>query len=318
MSPDISPTSPLPRFNVRIPIPDLSAWRAGNIGIPGVWSFSAAQPGPHLVVVALMHGNEFAGAIVLDRLLRAGVRPERGRLTLIFANLTAFDRFDAANPVITRFIDEDMNRVWEPSLLDGDTQTLELTRARTLRPMIEQADVLLDLHTMLVDSAPLILCGNGDKGRKLAQELASPHLIIADAGHAGGRRLIDYPAFLSPGNSRCAILLEAGQHWAPEAVDVSADMLTRIGALTGVLPAPPMPQTTPRLAEVTHAITAHSNAFSFVQSWQGLDRIAQRNTLLAMDGDTEIRTPYANCILVMPALRPARGHTAVRLARMTG
>ena len=37
--------------------------------------------------------------------------------------------------------------------------------------------------------------------------------------------------------------------------------------------------------------------------------------LIALDGETEIRTPYDNCLLVMPSLRPSRGHTAVRLAR---
>jgi hypothetical protein len=34
-----------------------------------------------------------------------------------------------------------------------------------------------------------------------------------------------------------------------------------------------------------------------------------------VDGSTEIRTPYDDCLLVMPSLRPGRGHTAVRLAK---
>ena len=41
----------------------------------------------------------------------------------------------------------------------------------------------------------------------------------------------------------------------------------------------------------------------------------RRDTLIAMDGETEIRTPHDNCLLVMPSLRPSRGHTAVRLGR---
>jgi hypothetical protein len=53
----------------------------------------------------------------------------------------------------------------------------------------------------------------------------------------------------------------------------------------------------------------------FTQPWHGGDVIAQRDTLLARDGPTEIRTPYDDCLLVMPSLRPSRGHTAVRLAR---
>ena len=39
-------------------------------------------------------------------------------------------------------------------------------------------------------------------------------------------------------------------------------------------------------------------------------------TLVARDGDTEIRTPYDECALVMPMRRRARpGDTAVRLGR---
>ena len=37
--------------------------------------------------------------------------------------------------------------------------------------------------------------------------------------------------------------------------------------------------------------------------------------LIAVDGVTEIRTPHDDCLMVMPCLRPGKGHTAVRLAR---
>ena len=43
--------------------------------------------------------------------------------------------------------------------------------------------------------------------------------------------------------------------------------------------------------------------------------IPRRNTLIALDGPTEVRTPHDDCLLVMPSLRPSRGHTAVRLGR---
>ncbi|MDT8872375.1 hypothetical protein RAA17_17290 [Komagataeibacter rhaeticus] len=49
----------------------------GNCGIPGVMHYEGRRPGPHVVCVSLIHGNEFSGAIVLDRLLRARVRPAR-------------------------------------------------------------------------------------------------------------------------------------------------------------------------------------------------------------------------------------------------
>ena len=45
------------------------------------------------MVTALAHGNEICGAIVLDELFRAGIRPLQGRLTLVFCNIAAFERF---------------------------------------------------------------------------------------------------------------------------------------------------------------------------------------------------------------------------------
>ena len=38
-------------------------------------------------------------------------------------------------------------------------------------------------------------------------------------------------------------------------------------------------------------------------------------TLIGRDGDREIRTPYSDCVLIMPTRRPRKGETAVRLGR---
>jgi hypothetical protein len=87
-------------------------------------------------------------------------------------------------------------------------------------------------------------------------------------------------------------------------------LLRATGLVPGAMPPPPA-----RLAEVTIAITAATAAFAFVQPFRGGDVIPERNTLIAVDGAAEIRTPHDDCLLVMPSLRPSRGHTAVRLAR---
>jgi len=41
-------------------------------------------------------------------------------------------------------------------------------------------------------------------------------------------------------------------------------------------------------------------------------------TLLGADGGREIRTPYPDCVLIMPSRRLIPGQTAVRLGRYTG
>ncbi len=313
----------MPHFDVRLMAPDLGPWLAGNTGIAGFTSSDSEMPGPHVLLLALTHGNEIAGAIVLERLLRAGVHPLRGRLTLGFVNLAAFGRFDPRQPTLSRFIDEDINRIWSKELLDGPRRSVELDRARAIRPLLDGVDVLLDLHSMLWPSDPLILSGGCDKGRRLALAIGTPGLVVADHGHASGKRIIDYDRFLDPDGTAAAVLVEAGQHWQPEAVDTAlasvAGLLRHLDlGLEDWANMGPVQPATRRFAEVTEVVTATTAKFAFVQPFRGGEVIPRRNTLLALDGTVEIRTPHDDCLLVMPSLRPSRGHTAVRLARLVG
>jgi predicted deacylase len=311
----------LPHFDVAVSPPDITPWRDGNTGVPGFTTRDSGRPGPHVVLVSLMHGNELAGAIALDRLLRGGLQPLRGRLTFGFANLAAFARFDRADPIASRYVDEDLNRVWDRDWLEGTRRSLELDRARTIRPLIETADILFDLHSMLWPSDPLILSGATPKGRRLAQGIGAPGMVIADSGHNNGRRLIDYAIFTDPNSGPTANLVEAGQHWEPETVETTMQaiggMLRQVGLVAPDDPLLPPPVRATRVfAEVTTVVTARTTGFAFMQPYRGGQIIRRRDTLLAVDGTVDIRTPYDNCLLVMPSLRPSRGHTAVRLARL--
>lgn len=306
----------MPRFAVEIAPPDLAPWLAGNTGIAGFTSYAASVAGPHVVLMALTHGNEFAGAIVLDSLLRAGLRPSRGRLTFGFGNLAAFARFDPEQPTISRFVEEDLNRVWDIGVLQGSRRSAEIDRARVIRPILESADLLLDLHSMLWDSEPLILSGATARGRRLAEAIGVPGLVVADTGHLSGRRMIDHEHFSGAKSTATAVLVEAGQHWTQDAVAVSrASVLGLLRHAGLIADAAPSARSHHRFVEVTTAITAATAGFAFMREFRGGEVIPRRNTVIALDGETEIRTPYDNCLLVMPSLRPSRGHTAVRLAR---
>ncbi len=306
----------LPAFEVEFPAPDLSEWRAGNAGLEGFWSFDGPAPGPHVVVTGLVHGNEIGGAVALDRLLRAPPALRRGRLTMGFVNLAAYARFDPAQPTASRYLDEDMNRLWDAEVLDGPRRSSELSRARAMRKLIDSADFLLDLHSMLWPSDPLILSGPTARGRALAGQIGTPSLVVADRGHLGGRRLIDYAPFWQEAGARVAVLAEAGQHWRRGTVATMQEAVTGVLAASGLAAAAPV-RRAPRYAEVTQTVTASSGAFSFTEAFRGGHVVPRGGTLIAMDGAAEIRTPHDDCLLVMPSLRPSRGHTAVRLARFS-
>ncbi len=315
------PTAPA----IEVDFPDLTPYAAGNVGVPYVWRFAGERAGPCVTVQALTHGNEVCGAIALGQLLDAGLRPVRGTLTLVFANVAAYAAFDPADPYAARCVDEDFNRLWTEDVLDGARASGELERARALRPFYDATDYLLDLHSMTDPCPPLSLAGRQRKGMELAHDIGVPQHIIVDGGHKAGKRLRDYAFFDDPDDPRSALLIECGQHWERAAPAVALQSTLRFLRHFGMAPAAfldahldraPLP---PQVAiAVTDVITIESDDFAFALPVGGLQAIPAGGTLLARDGTREIRTPYDDCVLIMPTRRPRKGETAVRLGRRVG
>ncbi len=302
---------------------DLAPYRHGNTGIDYVHRLDSGKPGPVVMINALTHGNELCGAHALKYLFDHEVRPSRGVLILSFANVDAYERFDARRPSASRYVDEDFNRLWSDAILDGPRFSSEIGRARDLRPFVRQSDYLLDIHSMQLPSPPLMLAGTENKGHKLAQDVGIPIDIVADAGHQAGPRMRDYGEFADPASIKSALLIECGQHWDQEsadlAIEISFRFLNALGMIDHDLAISHLPSQLPppqRIIEVTEAVTIDTAAFEFLEEYLGMEVIPDRGTLLATDGEIEVRTPFDNCVLIMPSRRLLPGQTAVRLGRI--
>jgi predicted deacylase len=311
-------------YPIELEAPDIRPYRAGNCGIEYVTSFDSGNAGPHLMLAALTHGNELCGAIALDWLLRQEVRPRAGRLTLAFMNVAAYARFDRNNPSTSRCVDEDFNRVWSAEVQEGKRDSVELRRARELRPLVDGVDALLDIHSMQHATPPLMICGMTQKARELALRLGMPAHLVCDAGHAAGRRMRDYGAFADDASPKNALLIECGQHWerasATVAIDVMLRFLLHFGVIEPAFAAPhlaPLPESQ-RVVEVTEAVTIASDDFRFAAPYVGMEVIARAGTVIGHDGAQAVATPYDNCVLIMPTMRIRKGETAVRLGRIVG
>lgn len=303
--------------------PKLARWANSPTGVPHVHERSGAAPGPEILVTALVHGNEYSGAIALAELLAAGWQPARGRVTLAFCNVAAFERFDTARPDASRFIDEDFNRVWAADVLDGPRRSAELERARQIRPFVDRATHLLDLHSMHEPCVPLLITGTLARNIAFAQGLRTAGQVVVDAGHADGVRMRDHGEFAEAQGGRIALLLEAGQHWDPRAVGAARDTLMRFLVQAGALARSEVPVDwllpdcePPAPVVVTDRVVATSMDFSFKEPYTGGETIAKAGTMIAIDAGREVLTPYDDCVLVMPSLRQLRpGVTTVRLGR---
>ncbi|HET9651794.1 MAG TPA: M14 family metallopeptidase [Usitatibacter sp.] len=309
---------------IELQAPDLSPYRRSNTGVEWIHTFDSGKPGPHALVNALTHGNEICGAIVVDRLLREGLRPVRGTLTFAFNNVAAFERFEAANPYASRFIDEDFNRVWRPETLDGPGRSVELERARELRRFVEAADFLLDIHSMLEPSPPVMICGPLDKGIRFAFDIGIPEHIVSDTGHSNGTRMRDFGGFGDPSSPKNALLVECGQHWERNAERIAwqttwrfLDVLHMVDPQRAAREIDRSADRPQKLIRVTEAVVANSPAFRFARNFSGLEVVPRRGDVIAWDGDQPVRAPYDNCVLIMPVPNNIKtGLTAVRLGRV--
>lgn len=307
-----------------LPAPHLGGWREGNTGTPGVWRFEGPAPGRAVMVTALVHGNELCGAWALLAALEAGLRPRAGVLMLALCNLQAFDRFNPLEPDASRYVDEDLNRVWGPGLRQGGARNRERARALELLPFVERADWLLDLHSMHEPGAPMMLTGLHERHVELARRLGTPAMVVMDEGHAEGLRLRDHGRFgaVRSGEDR-ALLIECGYHGALSSRAVAQDAMARFLVAAGTIAAAKVPPDwwlplpgAQQVLEVTDAIVARSAELSFAQAWRSGQLVPQAGTLLGFNAGQAFVTPYADCHLVMPSLRQLRtGVTIMRLAR---
>ena len=314
------PFNPTPPYAHGFPVvgapPDIRRWASGNTGIPYLWSFAAEAPGPHAAVIALTHGEEWCGAVALDALLAGGIRPRRGRLSLLFANHQAHQRWNPEQPNRAFYIDRDLNRVWDPAVLDSDAEGSELDRARALRPWLDTVELLLDLHSTQQPSPPMTFCGAADKTVAFARALGWPRLLIRDMPHAAGRRIRDYGGFEAPGDPRSAIVVECGQHWAAgtpaNAIAATQAFLAQLGM---VAPAPlPTWQGPEGTVQVTHQVTAAEDAL-LDAIWPDLAIVPQAGTRLGRNAGADLSTPYDQAVLLMANRRPRPGTTMLRIGR---
>ncbi|WP_326544071.1 succinylglutamate desuccinylase/aspartoacylase domain-containing protein [Pseudorhodoferax sp.] len=294
---------------------DLAPYRQGNTGIPWVHRFESGRPGPHVLVNALTHGNEFCGMVAATHLLDAGVRPLVGTLTVSFANVEAYMSFDPARPFESRQLVHNLNRIWSAAQLDGDEDSPELRRARELRPVLAAADHILDLHSTAQDVQPFWVYPAFARNSAAALALGRPAVhMVMPSGLGSGTPVIQHGLHGQSSHHGVALVAECGQHFRQAsgelATAVALDFLAHFG-LVAPRPRPALPQ---RRFELLQTCMVKTTGFAFARPLLGFETFAE-GELIATDGDDEIRAPCPDCTVLMPTRAPIVGREAVYLTR---
>lgn len=292
----------------------------------GTWD--QGLPGPTLLMLAGIHGNEPAGVSAVQRVFAALQErrlPIAGRLVALAGNLGALR--DGR-----RYRKRDLNRQWgqaqvqallarEPALLaDEDHEQRELLRC--FQECLDSARgpvVFVDLHTSSAPGSPFLCLADTIDNRRLGLATTVP-IILGIEETIDGASLEWFAQ-----RGICALAVEGGQHGAPAAVDNHEAVLWLMLLQLGLLRATDVDATAayaqlarasqgvPRIVEIVHrhAITP-ADRFTMAPGFTNFAPVG-KGQLLANDARGAVRAPY-DCRVLLP-LYQAQGDDGYFLAR---
>ena len=295
---------------------DLSAYRQGNVGIDYVHRFDSGQPGPHVLINALTHGNELCGMVAATHLLDTGVRPRCGTLTISFANVAAYESFDTSKPFDSRQLVHNLNRIWSDAWLGGAEHSPELARARELRPVVAAADHILDIHSTSQPVQPFWVYPDRPRNAAAALAIGEPavHLVMPQ-GLGSGTPLIQHGRHGTADFDGVGLVAECGQHFQQASADRAIRVARRFLAHFGLIaPEPWPPAETAQRYQLLQTVVIQTPAFRFTRPLIGFETFGP-GELIATDGPTQIHAPADGCTVLMPARTAIVGREGVYLAR---
>jgi predicted deacylase len=257
-------------------------------------------PGPTVVFIGGIHGNEPSGVIALHRIfgeLESSQAQLCGQVIGLAGNLPALAKNE-------RFITQDLNRIWNnefskqfyarPNLENGQTTEFkeQVELFEIMEPLLHQPSPVffIDLHTTSSPSVPFIAINDQLNNRKFALQFPVPTVL-------GIEEYLEGP-LLSYLNDfgHVALAFEAGQHQDPESVNFHASFIYLALLATGVIgesDIPDLHQHQRRLAESGRANRGifevifrkpilEEDEFSMVPGYSNFDTI-QKGDLVAHD-----------------------------------
>lgn len=200
--------------------------------------------GPIVVLFVGMHGNETAGVKAVEKVLarlNENGRDAGGRLYAVTGNLEALSRG-------VRFIDTDLNRLWElfntdrdfsVTHIEGDHIPIEYFESLEIKTAIEEIlnnynhdrsrFIFADLHTTSSESCAFILLNDSLANREIARKFPVPQILGIEENIQG--TLLSYINNLG----YRAIGFEAGAHTSEKSVERSEAFIELLLHYTGVM-----------------------------------------------------------------------------------
>lgn len=299
---------------------------------------TATRPGPTLIILGAVHGNEPAG-VEASKLILQDLGPSglvRGSVVAMIGNLAAYRASDSN----TRYLHSDLNRIFNLSQIRVAEKTpaprrtpeqaellLLHDKLREIRSQARGPVYLLDLHTTSATSCPFAVIEDALPSRRLAVSLGLP-LVLGLEEELDGV-LID---FASDQLGMVSVLVEGGQHAATESVDVLHAAIQvamdHLGLTERAAASRAQSRRTLRAAagaqagavyDIRHREPVASESTRVPPELRSFGRVRAGVTVIATENGREIRSPETGYVL-MPNRQRARrvGDDALFIAERIG
>lgn len=305
-----------------------------------VHQYAGLQPGPRLLILGAVHGNEICGTRALERLIAeidsGALRIARGTLTLVpITNPLAYQ-------LKQRQGDRNLNRNLGPKPTPVD---FEDRIANALCPLLDAHEVLLDLHSFHTGGQPFVMLGPRDNAGAL-EPFSHADAETKLVAHLGVNRVVEgwldtyalgverrrarYPdanpllldAAYGVGTTEYmrsrggyGVTLECGQHDDPAAPEVAYRAIRQTLALLQLtdtpLQAPPQAFEVLKLEDV---IDLEHTGDTFVREWKSFDPL-KAGEVIGHRHDGAPVTAEADGFIVFPNPRALPGNEWFYFAR---
>jgi predicted deacylase len=262
-----------------------------------VHTFSASHPGPRLLLLGAVHGNETCGTQALTRLVddleRGDVSLARGSVTVVpIANPLAYDRGE-------RQADRNLNRSMG---VRAAPVHYEDRVANALCPLLAAHDVLVDLHSFHSPGEPFIMLGPRDNAgviepfsRAADEERLAAHLgptrvvegwmrayalgvdrrLTSETSADDRARILSYGVGTTEFVRRCggaALTVECGQHNDPRAPEVAYRAAMQSLRVLGLVETPLEPPASDfEVLELVEVVDRVHPADRLAKAWKTFD-----------------------------------------------
>lgn len=248
------------------------------------------KPGPKVLILGSVHGNERCGAEALPTIFSLPLI--RGSLTCVVGNPEAFK----SN---VRYLEADLNRQFDNGNLSSaaDRRRREYSIAQDLKVLINEADILLDIHASTsMDSTPFVICES--PALPLAQNLSIPYIVSGfDRVQPGGTD------WFAGQVGKIGICVECGYLGDPKTTDFATMTATRLLMHLDMIPNSGLASAAyPEKPKQLKINTQYMTRTNFVPAASFPDfALVQEGAEIGRDGETPVRAADNGYLLFVRA-----------------